>query len=608
MYDIIFGSYQPLVTVIWSIQLFVLTADEGLLNSWLGIQIFIATLFILACTLVKSILDRQYAEQLVRQEALLRESAEREKALATAIRRMRQTLDIKTIFAATTSELRQVINCDRVVVYGFNSDWSGEFVAESVGSGWISLWAEQNNNPKLQENAVSNERCTVRDFNSTNENDHFSQNLLLGQDTYLQQTQGGLYSQGASYRIVEDIYQAEFDDCYIQLLEQFQARAYIIVPIFSNHKLWGLLAIYQNSAPRQWKEAEINIAVQISNQLGVGLQQAELLEQTQKQSIELQQALLAADTANRAKSEFLANMSHELRTPLNAILGFTQIMSRDHSLSQEHQEEIGIINRAGEHLLTLINDILEMSKIEAGRNTLNQNTFDQDISAQDLNYIATALAPNQPEYRILIADDVKDSRLFLGKLLTAIGFSIRESTNGEEAVNCWQTWHPHLIFMDMRMPVMDGFIATQKIKATPQGKATKIVALTASAFEEDRQAILISGCDDFVAKPFRQAILLEKISKHLGVKYVYDDDSENKLKTQNHQEISESELDSLLLKMPHDWRKQLNTAAAKCSDESILELIDNITPENQILSDSLRELTVNFQFKKIMQLTRNNDE
>ncbi|MCM2408580.1 ATP-binding protein [Anabaena sp. PCC 7938] len=703
------------------------------------------------------------------QEAL-QKSAEREKALAIAIRRMRQTLDIKTIFAATTSELRQVIHCDRVVVYGFNSDWSGEFIAESVGMGWISLWEEQNNNAQLQKNALSNERCVVRDFNSNNEDDA-NKNSILVKDTYLQQTQGGIYSQGTSYRIVEDIYQAGFDDCYIQLLEQFQARAYIIVPIFSSNKLWGLLAIYQNSVPRQWQESEVNIVVQIGNQLGVALQQAELLERTQKQSIALQQALLDADAANRAKSEFLANMSHELRTPLNAILGFTHILSRDNSLSTEHQEEIGIINRAGEHLLTLINDILEMSKIEAGRTILNENSFNlivfienlqkmlqlkaeskglqlifnydqslplyvrtdegklrqillnllgnaikfttngsvelrvkarflkqkenlkneklansynisfevedtghgiaseeinsifepfkqtvkgiqyqqgtglglaisrkyvqlmggdiqvssrlglgslflfeipiyeasaNEIPVRKLNCKPISLAPNQPEYRILIADDVKDSRLLLAKLLRGVGFSIRESENGQEAVNDWQNWQPHLIFMDMRMPVMDGFLATQQIKATPQGQATKIVALTASAFEENRQTILASGCDDFVAKPFREEILLEKISQHIGVQYIYTNDE---IIESHHQEkVSEAQVVLLLLKMSGEWRQHLNFAASQCSDENVLELITQITPENQILATTLRELALNFQFKKIMQLTQINNE
>ncbi|MBK1989549.1 response regulator [Sphaerospermopsis aphanizomenoides BCCUSP55] len=885
---------------------FVVTTNEQSPNSWLGIQITIATLFILVGTLVTSLLDRRYADQLVRQEALqesekmfrslirempvgvllldaegkiilsnhlaremllmteadlqnksvfalnwqmldedgkpltvkslpireaitklqpvrncvigiynnsgndrlwlllnidpqlsedkklerlvctfsnitpekqiqaaLQESAEREKALTTAIRRMRQTLDIQTIFAATTSELRQVIHCDRVVVYSFHSDWSGEFVAESVGSGWISLWEEQSINPKLQENALSNDRCIVKNFDSRAEDENMMIKPKVLQDTYLQENKGGVYSQGASYRIVEDIYQAGFNDCYIQLLQQLQARAYIIVPIFSSNKLWGLLAIYQNSAPRQWKETEINIVVQIGNQLGVALQQAELLERTQKQSIALQQALLAADSANRAKSEFLANMSHELRTPLNAILGFAQIMNRDHSLSKEHQEAIQIINRAGEHLLTLINDILEMSKIEAGRTTLNNHSFDfivfldclykmlllraeskglrlifnydkfipiyvhtdegklrqillnllgnaikftnhgsvilsvkavkveeestihsqlvnhkyrlfftvedtgygiaeeevdmifepfkqtatgsqyqqgtglglaisrkyvqlmggeinvssrlglgslftfniliqeasdNEITSQQINGRVMGLAPNQPAYRILIVDDVKDSRLLLVKLLTAIGFNIRESNNGEEAFTCWQNWQPHLIFMDMRMPVMDGFVATQKIKATPQGQATKIIALTASAFEENRQAILASGCDDFVAKPFQEEILLAKINQHLGVQYIYENDNEIKPQTQILQQVSDAELVQLLSTMSHDWQSRLKSAAAQCSDESILELLGEIPLEKQSLANTLRELTVNYQFKKILQFTQGDNE
>ena len=153
-------------------------------------------------------------------------------------------------------------------------------------------------------------------------------------------------------------------------------KANLVAPLLRGETLWGLLCIHQCSAPRRWQDKEIEFVTHIASQLGVGLQQAELLAQAQQQSAELQKAKEAADAANLAKSEFLAKISHELRTPLNAILGFTQLLIHDISLKPEQQEHLNIINRSGEHLLTLINDVLEMSKIEAGRVTLNESSFD----------------------------------------------------------------------------------------------------------------------------------------------------------------------------------------------------------------------------------------
>ena len=225
-----------------------------------------------------------------RTEEALRESVQRERAIARAIQRMRQTLDIETIFTATTEELRQLIDCDRVLIYQFNSDWSGEVVSESVGSEWISLLQEQANNPKVIQRTSENSRCTVTSFDSQAEWDSTLSASSRVEDTYMQETSGGAYSRGASYRVVQDIYKAEFHPCYINLLESFQARAYIIVPIFCGSKLWGLLATYQNSGSRQWKTTEISVVSQIGNQLGAALQQAELLAQIQKQSEALQQS------------------------------------------------------------------------------------------------------------------------------------------------------------------------------------------------------------------------------------------------------------------------------------------------------------------------------
>ena len=309
--------------------------------------------------------------ELYRAAQSLREIAQREKAIATVIQRMRETLDIDTIFRSTTAELRGVMKCDRVVVYQFNSDWSGRFMAESVGDGWISVMQQQQINPKASEQLLNDPRCTVKTLLRS------SPEPLV--DSYLQETKGGVYNQGISYRVTQDIYQAGFTPCYLELLEQFQIRAYIIVSIFCGSQLWGLLASYQNSNPRAWSEAEISTVVQIGNQLGIALQQAQLLQQTQQQAVQLQQAKDAAETANRAKSAFLANMSHELRTPLNGILGYAQIFQRDKNCTPKQKEGVDIIYQCGTHLLTIINDILDLSKIEAGK---------LELYPEDLNFPA----------------------------------------------------------------------------------------------------------------------------------------------------------------------------------------------------------------------------
>ncbi|MEG3894254.1 MULTISPECIES: PAS domain S-box protein [unclassified Microcoleus] len=683
-------------------------------------------------------------------ETELQESALRQRAIARIIERMRQTLDIREIFHATTRELRQTMKCDRVAIYRFNPDWSGEFVAESLDRKWVSFIQAQELDSNLTEGTLDNELCRVQKFDST------SQKV---RDTYLQETEGGAYSRGTTYLCVPDIYKQGFDNCYIQLLERFQAKSYIIVPIFCGEKLWGLLASYQNSAPRQWSEAEINVAVHVGTQLGVALQQAELLARTQRQSMELLKSKENAEVANRAKSQFLASMSHELRTPLNAILGFSQVMARNSSITEEQKEYIEIINRSGEHLLELINDVLSMSKIEAGQITINESRFNlynflnslremlqlkanskglrlifenigylpQYIQTDEaklrqvlINLIGNAikftqqgtvtlrvsspaenksqlyfeiadtgpgispseiptlfqpfvqtetgrksmqgtglglpisqqfvgimggdiavesqldrgttfsfnirvnlvtesdeqeassvkqviaLEAGQPPYRILIVEDVAENRQLLVKLLVPLGFEVCEATNGEEGIALQSTWKPHLILMDMLMPVMDGYEATRHIKQTPEGRETIIIALTASAFDEQRQIILSAGCNDLICKPFREEVLFEKIAHHLNLRYIYEE--ENSSTSLSAPTLLKSLTTEDLSVMPTDWVVDLHRSALCVDDKRILELIEQIPETEANLANALTDLVDNFRIDIIIDLTQLYDE
>ncbi len=484
-----------------------------------------------------------------------------------------------------------------------------------------------------------------------------------------------------------------------------------------------------------------------------------------------------ADTANRAKSEFLANMSHELRTPLNAILGFAQLMERESALPIQQRESLAIINRSGEHLLHLINDVLEMSKIEAGRTVLHPEPFDLhrllqslqemfQIRAEakylslwfDLNpdlpqyinsdegklrqvlinllsnavkftekgritlrvrreqgsrgageqreqgrrgdgetggqgekqttiyfevedtgrgiapeemdklfdpFVQTAsgaqteagtglglaisrefvrlmggdiyltstlgqgstfsfdvqatrversqlekppakrrvlqLAPDQPTYRILIVDDKQENHQLLARLLNSVGFQTRTANNGIEAIAVWQQWQPHLIWMDMRMPVMDGYEATRQIKAQPQGQKTAILALTASAFEEQRAKILAAGCDDLVSKPFSEQVIFEKMAQQLGVRYLYQEQYPPAVPHSTApQGISLISQD--LKVMPAQWLAALHQAAIEVDGELIFQLIEQIPEANHILVQGLATLTRNYGFDEIIEL------
>lgn len=698
--------------------------------------------------------------------------AQQERTIAQIIQQMRQSLDLSTIFEVTTQELRLAIACDRVIVYRFNTDWSGNVITESYGKEWRSLLSLAETDAPWNLQTLEHEQCVI---------EKLSDNTLRINDTYLQKNCGQMCRQEFSYLAVNDIYDKNFSPCYLNLLESLQARAYVVAPIYAGQMLWGLLACYQNSAPRQWQVDESQIITRVSDQLGVAIQQAELFQRTQQQAQELQYAKEVADRANRSKSEFLANMSHELRTPLNAVLGFTQVMSLDAELSEQHKNYLRIINTSGEHLLSLINNVLEMSKIEAGQLSLHTERFNlshllielQDLlglkannkglffdicqddavpnlicgdkgkirqillnlignsikfthsggirlivsvfspsqvlpslqedaatsslpPAEDSNqeclilqftvedtgvgmddseidalfqpfqqtqsgiqsgqgtglgfslsqqYVtlmggaiavesalgegtkitftiptasenpeysvdATVLLGKEPtqgqprsQYRILIVEDNAINQLLIEKVLEPLDLEVRTANNGEEAVSSWQTWHPHLIWLDMRMPRMDGYQAARTIRALELEADLPpcvIIALTATAFKESRSAMIDAGCDDVIYKPFRVKDLLEKMQCHLDLELP---DLTERSPLGSRFVPSEPLQPENLSVMPIAWIQELQQACLRCNDQEVVALVTAIPPEHQFLATRLYELINVFQFDQVLNLT-----
>jgi CheY-like chemotaxis protein len=174
--------------------------------------------------------------------------------------------------------------------------------------------------------------------------------------------------------------------------------------------------------------------------------------------------------------------------------------------------------------------------------------------------------------RILVVDDQLENRDWLIKLLTAIGFSVRGAENGEAAVSHWQEWSPELILMDVHMPVMDGLEATRRIKAEPDKQKTVIIALTASALDDDRRSAAHSGADDFLSKPSREEELLEAMRAHLDIVYDYEETNVNPGPPLNGAGLSSDRLARLPLKLLEELRDATLSGNKRLLDELILKV------------------------------------
>jgi signal transduction histidine kinase/CheY-like chemotaxis protein len=507
----------------------------------------------------------------------------------------------------------------------------------------------------------------------------------------------------------------------------------------------------------------ISAIVSENSQAEINLQKAnaELEKRVIKRTKELQKSekkarklAIKAEAANQAKSAFIANMSHELRTPLNAILGLTRLMIKSADLSSENQENLSIINDSGEHLLSLINEVLELSKIEAGKNIFTPQSFDiyyfiinlenmfkLKASNKELalnfqwdktlpQYIRTdqvklrqilinllnnaikftqegcisltvtkesslitdnrllftvtdtgvgiaedemsnlfqvfsqtssgknaqegtglglaisrkfvelmggnitvksqigtgttfsftipvtiansdevetpfnqapiiGLAPDQPSYKILIVDDNYHNRKLLIKLFKPLEFFLQEASNGQEAIAIFQSWQPDVIFMDLRMPILDGFAATKRIKTLSKNAENQpiIIAISASVLEEEKTTVLTLGCDDFIRKPFREDEIFNILQSHLGLRYIYEENS-----TVNqaiyHEDLTAADLAIL----PEQWRSRLNYAVQTGDITTMFQLLDEIPPEYENLAKVLGDLIDNYEYNKLLDL------
>jgi signal transduction histidine kinase/DNA-binding response OmpR family regulator len=472
------------------------------------------------------------------------------------------------------------------------------------------------------------------------------------------------------------------------------------------------------------------------------------LEQlVEQRTAELVVARDQALAASHAKSAFVANMSHELRTPLNAILGFSNLL-RERGASEQQRHDLDIINRSGEHLLGLINNVLDVAKVEAGRSELEispcdlgrlieevQNmvepralqkgltlqvevpqaplfvrtdpprlrqvlinllgnavkftdrgsvtfrmkaapaiesgevilTFEVEdtgegitsadqalifdpfvqtspekrqegtglglaISRQIIELMGgtigvestrgqgscfrveikverareseinrgpnldrvTALAEGQPEYRILIVEDQHENWMVLERMLANAGFQVRVAENGAQGVQQFREWRPQFIWMDLRMPVMDGIEATRRIRACEGGREVKIAAVTASGYASRRSEILAGGMDDYVRKPYRPAEIFECMARHLGVRYVV---SEGSARPDNGRagELTAEDLAAL----PDELRTELRDALITLNPAPISTAIERISRENRALGLILARYANGYSYSRI---------
>jgi GAF domain-containing protein len=294
-------------------------------------------------------LNQQLEQRVQERTQLLQQQAEQEHLLRVIIQNIHRSLDLEEVLPTVLTATRQTLQVDRVAIYQFDANWGGRFIAESVGEGWIPLVGEDTQ--------------------------------TLWEDTYLQEHEGGRYRNNEPFA-VNDIYTVEHSQCYIDLLEQVQAKAYAIAPIFLDDQLWGLFAAYQNRGTREWQNWEVALLHQIGVQTAIALRQSDLYQTAQAQVKVLEQL-------SQLKDDFLSTVSHELRSPLANIKMAIQMVKLNLSQAQQQDDRLSryieILEEGCTQELTLINDLLDLQRLEAGVQSL-------ELEHIDLSYWLTCIA------------------------------------------------------------------------------------------------------------------------------------------------------------------------------------------------------------------------
>ncbi len=310
----------------------------------------------------------QTLDKYQQQSEKMAQAANRDRTVAKIIDKIRQSLDIENIFVTTTQEMRALLNTDRVAVYRLNPDYTGEFIAESISPGWLPLVERQNQIRRLEESVNSCSRMRT-----------LFQSSEIGKssaDPYLQNSLASKDSDNQSY-VASDIYAQGFNDCYVQVLEQYQCKAYAIVPIYQGQKLWGMLAAYQNDGPREWEDTEVNLLSQIANQLSVALQQVEFLQQLQTQSSQVAEAAAREKQARESLQKGAMQLLGAVRPALKGDLTVRAPITED---------ELGTIADAYNNTLQALRQIV--LQVQAAAQQVAETSGSSNISLNGLTDLA----------------------------------------------------------------------------------------------------------------------------------------------------------------------------------------------------------------------------